>query len=204
MYIEKDTEVMLYDFSIKIGDTIKNDVIRISHLGSIILYSIDSVLIGNNYRKSFLFGLPGINNASPLLQWIEGIGYLRGLLFATGDLPSSGLWNNVICLTQENQETYHSSKYKNCFYKNTDAIIYPEESEISLYPNPIDKLSELKFPEDKFKKAVLYSINGSLIKEFDVQGKKSIIINKNSLPSGIYSIRLIGPRNTFTIKVIFK
>lgn len=86
----------------------------------LILVSIDSILVGNDYRKIFYFG-ESIYDLIPFTSWVEGIGQLRGLLFATGSLPNNGLWNDLVCFRQENRVLYQCNNW--CMYQYNDAII---------------------------------------------------------------------------------
>ena len=109
--IQTGSEVILYDFTLKLGDTIRNNLFRISHPDKLIVFIVDSILIGTQYRKTYTFGYPNASKALPWATWVEGIGSLRGLLFATGDLPTSGVWNDVICFRQDYNILYHDTSY---------------------------------------------------------------------------------------------
>ena len=71
-------EVVLYDFSKSIGDTLFVGMYSFYPFSYLIIHEIDSVLIDGNYRKRFDFGLE---------EWIEGIGSTRGLLSPIQEQP---------------------------------------------------------------------------------------------------------------------
>ncbi|HLN74651.1 MAG TPA: T9SS type A sorting domain-containing protein [Prolixibacteraceae bacterium] len=105
-------EVLLYDFGIKIGDILKIDNLTMPD-ENLTVASIDTVLIGNTYRKEFSFKhgeypYPGV-------KWIEGIGSMKGLLFTSGSTPTNGLYNDLICFKQNNEPLYFNNSYPSCF-----------------------------------------------------------------------------------------
>ena len=71
-YNNKDT--LLYDFTMEIGDTIKSFLKSGDTPGSDVVLDIDSILIGDSYRKRWL------TNFSHQIYYIEGIGSTFGLL----------------------------------------------------------------------------------------------------------------------------
>jgi len=53
------SEEILFDFSLELGDIIRNDSFRISHPDSLVVEKIDSILIGMEYRKRYTFAYFG-------------------------------------------------------------------------------------------------------------------------------------------------
>ena len=82
-------EVLLYDFSVSVGDTIENANVIPGDI--LIVNSIDSIFINGKYRMRI-----NLNYSSS--QWVEGIGNIgRGLLFNSGSVPTKGFSNDLIC-----------------------------------------------------------------------------------------------------------
>lgn len=75
-------EVLLYDFSKSVGDTVFVGIDGIGPAGYLIINTIDSILIENNYRKTFHF------TTLEDVFWIEGIGSTRGLFSPIIELPT--------------------------------------------------------------------------------------------------------------------
>jgi hypothetical protein len=103
-------EVLLYDFSVNVGDTITYENGNF-YGDEMIVESVDMIEIGNSYRKKIRF-------AKHLrhIEWIEGIGSLEGLLFtaeaiATGHQPQ----NTLICFQQNDETLYFNEHFDDCF-----------------------------------------------------------------------------------------
>ena len=108
-------EILLYDFSVKEGDTIKSEYFNIAG-GDVVVEKIDTIKIGNTYRKKIKIKTDQWIN----LEWIEGIGSLYGLFFAshlktpTGDIPK----NVLIGFKHQNEILYFNDAYPS-FYPTT-------------------------------------------------------------------------------------
>jgi len=95
-------EVILYDFNLKVGDAV-----QASYYNNTVL-SIDSVLIGNSYRKRYNLGYDVI---------VEGIGSItRGLLWSVTPIPSCGSsvnWEHI-CFSYNGETLYENPAFKDC------------------------------------------------------------------------------------------
>lgn len=85
-------EFMLYNFGIDVGDTLWSWQIEIFPLSYIVVKKIDTLQVNNSLRKIISFVRPG------WVYWIEGIGNVKGLFFAFGDLPTNGMDNDLVCM----------------------------------------------------------------------------------------------------------
>lgn len=98
-------EYLLYDFNVKTGDDI------LWGLESNHVDKIDSVLIGNSYRKRYTLR----NNGDVI---IEGIGsVVKGLLSSVSPVPMCSdyiSWWNHICFSQNGQTVYKNPDYVDC------------------------------------------------------------------------------------------
>jgi len=101
-------EIILYDFSLGIGDTINSSKDSLfynwHYYDTLVIYDIDTIHIGNTLRKVYYF------EKYYWVSWIEGIGNTRGLLFTSGDIPNSGLYGNLICFKQNNEVLYLNAR----------------------------------------------------------------------------------------------
>jgi hypothetical protein len=115
-------ECLLYDFKLGVGDTVTGCY----NPGScIIVSSVDSVLIGSNYRKR-------INLATnPPYSLIEGIGSTAGLL---EPLCPFEYIANLICFSQ-NGQTLYPDTVTDCIL-TTQIPEIPEVEIASVHPNP--------------------------------------------------------------------
>ena len=181
-------EVLLYDFSVIVGDTIRNGNFNSDEY--LIVTLIDSVLLNNKYRKRINFKY----NSS---QWVEGIGnIIRGLLFTSGSLPTKGVSNELICFKQNDTVIYFNPKYDNCFYlgvgiRKNESL----EKKTEVFPNPVTDISILDFGDLSGSDFVrIYCINGAMIKQIDIKGKRQIYINKKDFLPGIYFYKIISDK----------
>jgi hypothetical protein len=210
-YPSKKTEFLLYDFSLKPGDSISSDSFRLilaDYSGKLKLFVVDSVLIGTEYRKAFHFGRYSSHGPTPGATWIEGIGSIKGLLFPTpGDWPEDGIDSDLICNKQENNKIFHiSSDYNDCFYLTPSTVIKTIlEADIKVTPNPIRSKGLVEFGGHNFSKLSLVNMYGMTLQEYNVKGMDSLEIYKENLPSGIYLLVIEDFKgNLHTTKLIFE
>jgi hypothetical protein len=133
-FLNKYGEILLYNFNLKVNDTIRNssdfsNIVGVSYLSAI---KIDTVKIANSLRKVFQF------SKIPWEVWIEGIGKIKGLLFPSGDLPTNGMNNDLVCLHQNDTLVYYNNTYDGCVpqFVIDDVVLFPNK-EIKVYPNPV-------------------------------------------------------------------
>lgn len=183
-------EKLLYDFNMIVGDTIKGAFGQSCPTPQIIT-SIDSFLIGSDYRKKWV-----INNDSLFAYNVEGIGSAFGLL--EGCSPPLSALNTLICFAQNGHRLYPDT-----------AILYPDTTtacalisginsinatniSITISPNPFHSTSTLKLNTD-FENANLkiYNVLGEMVQQQKISSQ-STIINRNELDNGIYFFSLIN------------
>jgi hypothetical protein len=135
---QKYGEILLYDFSGMVGDTIIHE----QHNGNIIYYSeileIDSMKIGEQYRKRFKVHISGFYHNPD--YWVEGIGSIKnGLLGHITDIPTCGVhyWEHI-CYQENGKQLYLNPSFSSCYpdellsIKNIQGI-----ENINIYPNPV-------------------------------------------------------------------
>jgi hypothetical protein len=108
-------ELILYDFSLNIGDKILYEF-NYNVNSNLAVSNIDTVLINNTLRKRFSFN----NNKT---EWIEGIGSNDGLLFTSTPTLTGAYYPEgaLICFLQNNELLYHNEAYNSC-YLGTNSI----------------------------------------------------------------------------------
>ncbi len=171
-------EMLLYDFSLEIGDTIKNGN---SH-DEIVVMDIDTILFGNTLRKVF--------KLSHHVEWIEGIGNTRGLLYSSGDIAIGGSNGYLICFIQNDSVLYHNDYYDNCFppLLNIDNIY--SNIDITVFSKREEKLICFKWRNCKINRIELFNVQGVLIDVINLSNN-SIEANypTNRMQSGVYIYR---------------
>lgn len=167
-------EQKLYDFNLNIGDSIN---------GLYPIINVDSVNIGNIYRKRYLISAYTFDS----LYFIEGIGSTSGLFPSFEEFENS---DDLTCFSQNNQLVWHSSTMESrtpCDYVLTNSII--EKQEFKVYPNPVN--DELIIENNQ-------QIN-SIIELTDLLGQIILIqklnnytqrINLSTLKKGIYILKI--------------
>ncbi|MBP8994198.1 MAG: T9SS type A sorting domain-containing protein [Bacteroidales bacterium] len=173
-------ELLLYDFNISIGDTIKID--NLSMFDEVIVVSsIDTVLIGDKYRKKFSF--------SPInwVKWIEGIGNVKGLLFTSGGLPTNGLNNDLICFKQNGEIVYFNNNFTECFPVLSSIETKKNDfSNINVFPNPSNGSIRFSFGGHQVKLIQIVDCNGHMCGHFDVQLQSEFLLTTEKYQPGMY------------------
>ncbi|HNV80700.1 MAG TPA: T9SS type A sorting domain-containing protein [Tenuifilaceae bacterium] len=187
LYCEE--EFLLYDFTKQIGDTIKHDP---EGLFFSVILDIDSVLIGDGYRKRYSIDNHWFYHNPDYI--IEGIGsVVNGLLGHISDIPTCGThyWEHV-CFRENGIVKYLNPAFDECFPSHLLSGVKPPayEPTIQLYPNPFKNeivIVNQHNCSDLFFK--LIDINGKTVITSSIKGNKvSVPVN---ISTGIYNAVLI-------------
>lgn len=178
-------DIILYDFSLSVGDTFTNGLFTINEY--LVVSEIDSILINNNYRKRIHF------QDYWWVKWIEGVGNQNGLIFYSGDVPTNGIWNSLVCLSEDNKVIYHNPDYDFCYYPILNNTQYRNlNDQMSIMPNPF---------KDNF---IISLINSSLLIKsvtvYDLHGKLSL--HENMLNGNFHKVNTVDLfRGVFVLRV---
>ncbi len=180
-------EMMLYDFSADVGDTVK---IANDEDSTKVVASIDSVNVNGEMRKRINFQDPVQNE-----PWIEGIGSMNGLF-------------NPALYELEWDYSLNCYEDANIFWTNPDLTVscfqvsMEENSQLEfrMYPNPASDVVQIETEKGKIKQLTLYDINGRVILRRNVDNDR-ISLNTSDFDSGLYLIRLNGENGTGTRKL---
>jgi hypothetical protein len=179
-------EITLYDFSVSKGDTIR-DINTMLEYEFVVVEQIDTISYKNSLRKVFSFNIPWV-------YWIEGIGNTKGLIFTSGDLPTNGMDNDLVCFHQNDTLLYHYSGAENTYdgcvpsFVLNDVSILPNP-EVKVYPNPATGES-VYFEGLNFEKLELYDNNGNLIFSKDISRLDKYVLNISGFIPGVYFYQL--------------
>ncbi len=171
-------EILLYDFSLGVNDTLWNG--NFDPPEYLVVSDIDTIQIDNTLRKEYSF------YDYFWVKWIEGIGNINGLLFTSGDLPTGGCNNNLLCFKQNDTILYLNGSecmpFISDIKKNTI-----NASKIKIYPNPVnDGLMQFDFGKIEIQDINIMNCKGDIIEIIDVKGKTSASFYTNNYLSGIY------------------
>lgn len=197
-YAKPGDEIILFDFGIEEGDTIKY-IINSSAPGDAvyIVSKIKYINIGGILRKQFFF----MNYEDDFwgFSWIEGIGSTKGLLFVSGDTPMT--YNNqLICFFENDDQTYHNTEYKDCFEGFVEIDEMKIKNKVSLSPNPaINKEITFNFNGIRFEKVLIYNNNGSLIGSFPVKTFESLTILLPKTAPGIHYYKALTSNGKYAL-----
>lgn len=175
-------ELLLYDYSLSIGDTFQTGNLSMFD-EYIVVSSVDMVLVGGVYRKEYHF------DQIYWVTWIEGIGNTKGLLFTSGDLPTNGLDNDLICFKYKGNILYLNEKYDECFPPITGIKDHCRQEAINLYPNPAgDEFISFDFSSTKIEKLMVYDSHGIILVHHSALQSKFFLSVEKYQP-GIYFYR---------------
>ncbi len=180
---QETAEQLLYDFTLSVGDSIKG--VLDMGMGDTVI-SIDSVLVGNNYRKRWNI------NTCYSISIIEGVGSTYGLIEVSPgcitDMPDYSL----TCFQGDSTATFPASS-SNCqtitSITNNNLNTIP----ISVFPNPTKGEINIDFNDRKIKEVRLFNLLGERIETRDATNTNRLTID--NLPVGTIMIELIGEKN---------
>lgn len=217
--VKPDTiSYVIYDFNIKVGDTIKLPFIDVN--GSVdkwpfIAYKADSFkLLDNTFRKR-IWLIDSLNRKP--MRWIEGIGEMgSGQLptfyfpmlttnFIIAQVPDTGY--SLLCYSYNGNKLYGSGACHDYKFNTGIGEVENEDEErgmpIKSYPNP--SKGEIVIEWDKYDKPFrvhIENMNGQIVKEFNSVVGEKIIWDTDGIPKGTYLIKLYSKRKIETTKVI--
>jgi len=184
------SEQLLYDFNLSVGDTVKgflgNQGVQGCSSTDVTVISMDSVLVGNSYRKrwqlSYFF-----------IEIIEGIGSTRGLLDPVCEIID-GPEINLYCFSINDSVLYPSSTQVCDFISSIGANDRAAENRISISPNPFHTSArvEIKNSQSKINYAEIriYNSMGVHVRFEKGISLDSYVLSRGSLPDGLYFYEL--------------
>jgi hypothetical protein len=184
MNTNENGEVLLYDFSLQVGDSLYGGNFMLSY-EYLVVEDIDTVTICGEYRKRFHFQYSW-------QKWIEGIGNINGLLFVSGTIPTNGVKNTLICFKKQGICEYSSPEYESCYPGPLVGINEPSsKSGVEIYPNPAGELLHFR-TRKTYSMLCIYDLQGKKQKAINIPKEKNFSIRVSAFPPGLYFYRLTG------------
>jgi len=184
---------LLMDFTLNVGDTLFSSICQDGK----VIESIDSVLVGDEYRKRFNFA------NSWYCNWmIEGVGHERGL-FESMDDPFEN-WSELICYGENNVPLFGDGNCDITVGEQENKFI---EDNVNIYPNPVSDKLHIDLLNNTANSYILTNVYGRLIlkSKKTLLNNNEIIINLSKLKPGLYLLSLeIKNRNISTYKILKK
>jgi hypothetical protein len=190
---------LLYDFNLNVGDTLKQFTVReYSNSPPVTVFSIDSLLIGSNYRKQYNLAINGDTDSWTEPSIIEGIGSTEGLFDIISQPFEVG--SGLLCFSQNGKELWSMSSNDSCsLYYLGEGIptIEKPSSTISVSPNPSNGRFIVSFSHPKrvsgSQTITIYNILGeSVLKETLRSTQGDNLIDMSNQPNGVYLFRVLN------------
>jgi len=167
---DSTNEKLLFDFNLNIGDTVQPD--SFCWPRPFIINTIDSTLIGNNYRKTWRDGTSNI--------LIEGIGTGHGLLSRPCGFFEAAY--GLQCFKQNGTTLYPDSTTACDIISSINNL--SEENSLSVFPNPATNLLTITTTSTQPSTIILYDIASRQLMQQKFNG--SATLNIEGLAKGVY------------------
>jgi hypothetical protein len=188
---------ILYDFNLKVGDTIINGIYDFEEITPIV-QQIDSVQICGIYHKRYKTQFMTYGGASIALT--EGIGMNQCLLGFNNIENGAGEFSPTGCYTELGNNNCSDS---DCGLLLSVNKIPDLSDEIKIFPSPGN--TDLKISSSKFiNKISIYDLLGKPIFFISNLNSNSASINIKKLHAGAYLIKLEFTDKNFSIKPFIK
>ncbi len=186
-------DFLLYDFNLSLGDTL-SFATYISDFDTNVVTSIDSILVGNSFRKRL--NITTLHYSGDSASIIEGIGSTLGLL----DLipPAFDTGSGLDCFSLNGQTLYPDTSTF-CNINVGIPSINLENGIILLSPNPFTTQATLTIQgikNENNKSLSVYNLLGQEVQNIFVGNAKEVIIHRKNLPSGMYFYKLMDDNKT--------
>ena len=195
-YTSQHQDTLMYDFNLLVGDTISRlNTFWGDNCFNCIVTSIDSVLIGNDYRKRFNYhsSCPGYNPSDTSM--VEGIGGMHGLLSPPSCFESAS-WLKEF---SQNSTVLYTNSIAPFHYQGCQAFVNVTEINSTIkskiYPNPFSDQATLEIRELYGSDLLLNIFNsiGKLVRS-EIISQAITTMDKEELKSGLYFFHLINEK----------
>ncbi len=185
-------EYLLYDFSLKVGDSITmlNPISPFPQNGG--YFILDSIVLlplvdKNNYRHFYFTPTPSNPFSTQAAIWIEGVGSLS-TVNAPGGHPDINNVGHLSCFFKNNTLFYSNlDSIKGCFPMHLGINEYQKVRKLSLEKTPIKNQFLLKHILNN-PTIFIYDLSGKLIKTLKTYGENEKIINLTEFKRNMYFI----------------
>lgn len=185
VFPNEDTSRLIYDFSVRVGDTIQIDGLDSTY--SAYIQAIDTITIDEHPRKRFT--LRGAHDFHD--EWIDGIGSLYGL-FATFTRPWEKFVSELTCYRESVNRIYPSNTNCDRCDLVTTSLEKQFDSPISIYPNPLHDKAIISWPKAMYaRKLLIYDLTGRIIVENDLRGFEHFVIKRQEMNTGVLLVEII-------------
>jgi hypothetical protein len=186
-------DTLAYDFNLEAGDTL------VSCLGGLPDYyieSTDSILVDGEYRKVLWINCGEFYHLTAL---IEGIGTYSGafepLVYNWGEFG-----NDLYCVRIDNQIAISLMQQNECSLLSLNEN-QKTENNILIAPNPFSQATTIKTDRNLVNATlIVYNFLGQQVKVIHHISGKSILLEREKLPNGLYYFYLSQESKTISVE----
>lgn len=192
-------EVLIYDFSLLAGDSLK--------LGfdTTMYYKVDSItteIVADSIRKKYWISQDDLYWKE---TWIEGIGSNRGIL-GSAMASAVGGWAWFLCMSDDGVLTYMNPDFDSC-YINT-GLKEMHKPDFRIYPNPFTDRITIDFFDNNIDNinivVSVYNSTGQKIINMLALEIKQLTIDLCNMPGGIYYLTIQDDNKIFYTQKMIK
>lgn len=185
LYPTETTELLLYDFSLQVGDTLSDASYYLDWWLSDYLLTVTQVSFDDDGRKIIHLSSP--NQAEEV--WIEGIGSSKGLFNRTHQGLLDEPETELLCFEQ-NGEIIYQKHPNTCHYNSITGIETPTNTGLVLSPNPANQYLSIEPPSQRWQQLPihisLYNLLGQEVLSKVCHVNQTISLDVNDIPNGTY------------------
>ena len=197
------TETLLYDFNLNIGDTLP--VTYSNHSSSVTVTSIDSVLMGSDYRKLIWLSMERESGMYAFI--VEGMGASYGMLNDFVPWFESGSY--LRCFSVNNQTLYSDTNFT-CVFNVGFQELEKQNYSLVISPNPATNQFTISNKQFPIKEIEIHDVLGQRITNLaspevsgpSHSGEGSASIDISELAPGIYFVRVLGENKSAVVKLV--
>jgi hypothetical protein len=192
-------EILLYNFSVNVGDTLQVEDYPNLIDDSLVVRSIDTIILGNQTRRLIKIGLPIADFPEErfnYVTWLEGVGKLNNFYCDYGGLLSGNLDRIQIDLSRfslhfltHGGDTIYTSPYNSRCYGYV-GLFKPEVGIINstIFPNPTTNQFTISVTTSTIKTVKIYNLTGQLVLEQKLSNtnQNQVSIDASFLKTGLY------------------
>ena len=187
VYLHDNSQpVLLYDFSLEVGDTLISDLVTFSYV--FVVEEIDEVvLLNGETRKRWLFDSEEWGTGGLYRMYTEGIGMETGLF---GDFIQFEWWSSLSCVQLNNEHLWedNSHGWGTCWGLVGENEIATED--LQIYPNPASDYIRISTPKNFVKAEVkIFNSLGQLVFENAIQSENTIV-DVSDFKRGMYFVMI--------------
>lgn len=185
-----ETEVVLYDFNLTVGESFISTYNSIEYQGCPIemeVSSIDTVTVENGEQRQRF-------NFSDGETWISGIGSLYGLVYVGVYQCIIDMYYNLSCCHENEELVFLSPNFDHCLINTVGQNEISTRMNHTVFPNPFTQTTVLNFDysDSQTYRLQIINLTGQVVKEINQINSGKIEISGNQLNSGIYFYQLMN------------